>query len=113
MEVPVGIDKVGVVIVGGLNPVAAIEESGIPTESRAMSTLYKYSKLKSFKDILSETRLYEKGVYEKIEAVIKPFKLDDVKEAFSRIGVQGMTITEVKGFGRQKVTRNLQGRVCC
>ncbi|MEK7196862.1 MAG: NrpR regulatory domain-containing protein [Nitrospirota bacterium] len=61
LEVPVGIDKVGVVIVGGLNPVAAIEESGIPTESRAMSTLYKYSKLKSFKDILSETRLYEKG----------------------------------------------------
>ncbi|MFA4827875.1 MAG: NrpR regulatory domain-containing protein [Thermodesulfovibrionales bacterium] len=52
LEVPVGIDKVGVVIVGGLNPVAAIEESGIPTESRAMSTLYKYSKLKSFKDIL-------------------------------------------------------------
>ena len=38
----------------------------------------------------------------KIEAIIKPFKLDDVKEAFSRIGVQGMTITEVKGFGRQK-----------
>ncbi len=38
----------------------------------------------------------------KIEAIIKPFKLDDVKEAFSRIGVQGMTIIEVKGFGRQK-----------
>lgn len=52
LEVPVGMDKVGVVIVGGLNPIAAIEESGIPTESRAMSTLYKYSKLKSFKDIL-------------------------------------------------------------
>ena len=38
----------------------------------------------------------------KIEAVIKPFKLDDVKEALSSIGVQGMTVTEVKGFGRQK-----------
>ncbi len=38
----------------------------------------------------------------KIEAVIKPFKLDDVKEALSAIGVQGMTVTEVKGFGRQK-----------
>ncbi|MCX7913210.1 MAG: P-II family nitrogen regulator [Thermodesulfovibrionales bacterium] len=38
----------------------------------------------------------------KIEAIIKPFKLDDVKEALSKIGVQGMTITEVKGFGRQK-----------
>ncbi|MGH6635759.1 MAG: P-II family nitrogen regulator, partial [Gammaproteobacteria bacterium] len=35
-------------------------------------------------------------------AVIKPFKLDDVREALSEIGVQGMTVTEVKGFGRQK-----------
>jgi nitrogen regulatory protein P-II 1 len=38
----------------------------------------------------------------KVEAIIKPFKLDDVKEALSSIGVQGMTVTEVKGFGRQK-----------
>lgn len=38
----------------------------------------------------------------KVEAIIKPFKLDDVKEALNKIGVQGMTITEVKGFGRQK-----------
>ncbi len=38
----------------------------------------------------------------KIEAVIKPFKLDDVREALSDIGVTGMTVTEVKGFGRQK-----------
>jgi len=38
----------------------------------------------------------------KIEAIIKPFKLDDVKHALTKIGVQGMTITEVKGFGRQK-----------
>ncbi len=38
----------------------------------------------------------------KIEAVIKPFKLDDVKEALTEIGVIGMTVTEVKGFGRQK-----------
>jgi nitrogen regulatory protein PII len=38
----------------------------------------------------------------KIEAVIKPFKLDDVKEALNKIGVTGMTITEVKGFGRQR-----------
>ncbi len=36
----------------------------------------------------------------KIEAIIKPFKLDEVKEALSEIGVQGMTVTEVKGFGR-------------
>ena len=38
----------------------------------------------------------------KIEAIIKPFKLDDVREALSEIGVQGMTVTEVKGFGRQR-----------
>jgi nitrogen regulatory protein P-II 1 len=38
----------------------------------------------------------------KIEAVIKPFKLEEVKDALNNIGVQGMTITEVKGFGRQK-----------
>ena len=37
-----------------------------------------------------------------ITAVIKPFKLDDVREALSEVGVQGMTVTEVKGFGRQK-----------
>ena len=38
----------------------------------------------------------------KIEAIIKPFKLEDVKEALSGIGVEGMTVSEVKGFGRQK-----------
>ncbi len=38
----------------------------------------------------------------KIEAIIKPFKLDDVREALSEIGITGMTATEVKGFGRQK-----------
>lgn len=38
----------------------------------------------------------------KIEAIIKPFKLDDVKEALQEVGVQGLSVTEVKGFGRQK-----------
>jgi nitrogen regulatory protein P-II 1 len=38
----------------------------------------------------------------KIEAIIKPFKLDEVKEALTELGVHGMTVTEVKGFGRQK-----------
>lgn len=38
----------------------------------------------------------------KIEAIIKPFKLDEVKEALTEIGIQGMTATDVKGFGRQK-----------
>jgi nitrogen regulatory protein PII len=38
----------------------------------------------------------------KIEAIVKPFKLDDVRQALSEIGITGMTVTEVKGFGRQK-----------
>ena len=38
----------------------------------------------------------------KIEAIIKPFKLDDVKQALSEVNIQGMTISEVKGYGRQK-----------
>ena len=38
----------------------------------------------------------------KIEAIIKPFKLEDVKDALSAVGVEGMTVSEVKGFGRQK-----------
>jgi len=42
------------------------------------------------------------GNMKKIEAIIKPFKLEDVKEALSSLGVAGMTVSEVKGFGRQK-----------
>ena len=38
----------------------------------------------------------------KIEAIVKPFKLDEVKDALTKIGVQGMTVTEARGFGRQK-----------
>ncbi len=38
----------------------------------------------------------------KVEAIIKPFKLDEVKEALTKIGIQGLTVSEVKGFGRQK-----------
>lgn len=49
LEVPVGIDKAGVVVVGGLNPVAALEEQGIRTESKAMSALIDYSRLVPFK----------------------------------------------------------------
>ena len=43
----------------------------------------------------------------KIEAIIKPFKLDDLKEAMTALGVQGMTVSEVKGFGRQKGHREI------
>jgi repressor of nif and glnA expression len=52
LEMPVGIDKAGMVIVGGLNPIAAIEEAGIQTHSKAMSTLYKFSELVKFKELL-------------------------------------------------------------
>ena len=47
-------------------------------------------------------QLNEGGEMKKVEAIIKPFKLDEVKEALSKIGIYGMTVTEVKGFGRQK-----------
>ena len=42
------------------------------------------------------------GKMKKIEAIVKPFKLEEVKDALTKIGVQGMTVTEVKGFGRQR-----------
>jgi nitrogen regulatory protein P-II 2 len=48
------------------------------------------------------TRMTEEATMKMITAIIKPFKLDDVREAISEIGVQGMTMTEVKGFGRQR-----------
>jgi len=43
----------------------------------------------------------------KVEAIIKPFKLDDVKEGLSAIGIKGLTITEVRGFGRQRGHREI------
>jgi repressor of nif and glnA expression len=52
LEVPVGIDKAGIVIIGGLNPVAVLEEHGIATQSKAMSTLSEYSHLVPFKDLM-------------------------------------------------------------
>jgi len=58
LDIPVGADKVGMIAVGGLNPIAAAEESGIHTESMAMSTLFEYSKLLSFNDAVS-TILYQ------------------------------------------------------
>lgn len=53
--------------------------------------------------MLTEMTIYEPEVQmKKIEAIIKPFKLDEVKEALQEIGVQGLSVIEVKGFGRQK-----------
>lgn len=55
LQVPVGKDRAGVVVVGGLNPIAALEEHGIPTESTAMSTLHEYATLQTFTTILKES----------------------------------------------------------
>ncbi|MDP2753805.1 MAG: NrpR regulatory domain-containing protein [Nitrospirota bacterium] len=52
LEMPVAMDKAGMIIVGGLNPIAALEEAGITTVSKAMSTLYKFSDLIEFKELL-------------------------------------------------------------
>lgn len=46
--------------------------------------------------------LLDRVAMKKIEAILKPFKLDDVKEALTEVGIEGMTVIEVKGFGRQK-----------
>lgn len=51
---------------------------------------------------IEATEAFKSNYYEKIEAIIKPFKLDDVREALSDVGITGMTVSEVKGFGRQK-----------
>ncbi len=55
-----------------------------------------------FADMVNILRLEVKNMLKKIEAIIKPFKLDEVKEALGEIGIQGLTVIEVKGFGRQK-----------
>jgi nitrogen regulatory protein P-II 1 len=50
----------------------------------------------------SPARVVEEDCMKKVEAIIKPFKLDEVKDALQAIGVKGLTVTEVKGFGRQR-----------
>ena len=49
----------------------------------------------------------EKRVMKKVEAIVKPFKLEEIKEALSAVGIQGLTVSEVKGFGRQKGHKEL------
>jgi len=53
-------------------------------------------------DLQPKTSQSEETTMKKIEAIIKPFKLDEVKEALQDVGVQGLSVIEVKGFGRQK-----------
>jgi len=55
-----------------------------------------------FIDLHFESWAREGESMKKIEAIIKPFKLDEIKDALNNIGIHGMTVTEVKGFGRQK-----------
>ena len=62
-----------------------------------MNQRFKTSELRTHRSELNKG-----GDMKKIEAIIKPFKLDEVKNALTKIGVQGMTVSEVKGFGRQK-----------
>jgi nitrogen regulatory protein PII len=66
----------------------------------AHALLYNFAKLPGTEQLLHQP--HRRGYMKKIEAIIKPFKLDDVKEALNKIGVTGMTISEVKGFGRQR-----------
>jgi nitrogen regulatory protein P-II 1 len=57
---------------------------------------------KPWPDRCDHAQLKQKTTMKKIEAIIKPFKLEEVKDALSEIGIEGMTVSEVKGFGRQK-----------
>jgi len=75
--------------------VRTIYERVIRPDERNGSTLYHNM-------FIIPEELARRSPMKKIEAVIKPFKLDDVKDALNALGVQGMTVTEVKGFGRQK-----------
>jgi nitrogen regulatory protein P-II 1 len=52
--------------------------------------------------MVQSSTLDPREAMKKVEAIIKPFKLDEVKEALQQVGIQGLTVTEVKGFGRQK-----------
>src|SRR6266852_5635310 len=65
-----------------------------------------FTAAKYFRNANSLPQLYSSAPgrlhMKKVEAIIKPFKLDEVKDALGEIGIEGMTVTEVKGFGRQK-----------
>ena len=82
------------------------EKQDITFESQAMSYYFwvlSYEwKAQNLRTPNGSLRTKQGGQMKKIEAIIKPFKLDEVKNALTKIGVQGMTVTEVKGFGRQK-----------
>jgi nitrogen regulatory protein P-II 1 len=51
---------------------------------------------------IENNKIFGETIMKKVEAIIKPFKLEDVKDALAEIGIDGMTVSEVKGYGRQK-----------
>jgi nitrogen regulatory protein PII len=63
---------------------------------------FNFERLKSYESFIKGAHIMKK-----VEAIIKPFKLDDVKESLTALGVQGLTVTEVKGFGRQRGHREV------
>jgi nitrogen regulatory protein P-II 1 len=75
-----------------------------PVQSAAVSTPAEFQNIPVYSPTPSVSISASKAEHDmkKIEAIIKPFKLEDVKEALSGLGVEGMTVSEVKGFGRQK-----------
>ena len=64
--------------------------------------MFYYFSISAVNSELNDSELLRGGKMKKIEAIVKPFKLDEVKNALTKIGIQGMTVCEVKGFGRQR-----------
>jgi nitrogen regulatory protein PII len=77
----------------------------LPSQARSIAAIHLLSGKPALRNLarrLLSTIYQSAAIMKKIEAIIKPFKLEEVKEALAEVGVQGMTVTEVKGFGRQK-----------
>jgi nitrogen regulatory protein P-II 1 len=72
------------------------------TENAGKATGLGYTTFKARLERVTATHSAGENHMKKVEAIFKPFKLDEVREALSEIGVSGLTVTEVKGFGRQK-----------
>jgi nitrogen regulatory protein P-II 1 len=79
---------------------------GVANRARAANPRNGFGKAQAFRQarcaIEKQTRAANLPDMKKLEAIIKPFKLEEVKEALAELGIEGMTVTEVKGFGRQK-----------
>jgi nitrogen regulatory protein PII len=85
--------------------VRAVRQSsggGGAAEGRTAEQIFATILFTALRGVLESRPATWKHDMKKIEAIIKPFKLEDVKEALSGLGVEGMTVSEVKGFGRQK-----------